>query len=355
MSYAFFKDFTNNIPNLQDQVAFKRQLMREDAKSDAWRAETKRILAQMAQMDKDTEERQNKVNPQTGKSLRQAGIDAIDARNAREKEAEDNLRRDRPNLAASIAFTSQSNAASSSFEPLRAPRIGERKKNQINARPQTWVGMNPESDLDAFNALSSEDQARVASGLRTGRLTDMQKAQAGRVAASRAKGRNNSLGANVVSGSNAIEKVVDERKSNAMGGAAGAGSFAREWGKDPDSIKTQKSMAVRTPRERLAMLDAQKEEGLRQFREKGKLDKSFVSSVNKFANAGPAQSETLQKFGQNSRQPMATSEEGRLARDREDNGQLSSATPSVSAKPEEKTKSSLSGGDVSSRLAKMKK
>jgi hypothetical protein len=183
----------------------------------------------------------------------------------------------------------------------------------------------------------------------------MQKAQASNVAASQAKGGNNSLGANVVSGSNAIEKVVDERKSNAMGGAAGAGSFAREWGKDPDSIKTQKSMAVRTPRERLAMIDAQKEEGLRQFREKGKLDKSFVSSVNKFSNSAPAQSETLQKFGQNSRQPMATSEEGRLSRDREDNGQLSSATPSVSPKPEEKTKTILNGGDVISRLEKMKK
>ena len=82
---------------------------------------------------------------------------------------------------------------------------------------------------------------------------------------------------------------------------------------------------------------------------------SFVSSVNKFSNSAPAQSETLQKFGQNSRQPMATSEEGRLARDREDNGQLSSATPNVSAKPEEKTKSILNGGDVISRLARMKK
>ena len=331
MPYDFFKDFTNNIPNLQDQVAFKRQLRREDAKSDSVHAESKRILAQMAQMDKDTAERQNKVNPQTGKSYMQAANDAVAGRNAREKEAADNLRRDRPNLAARIEFSSQSIARSAS-----------------------GTGSNANSDLAAFNALSPEDQARVAPTQRTGRLTDMQKAQASNVAASQAKGRNNSLGANVVSGSNAIEKVVDERKSNAMGGAAGAGSFAREWGKDPDSIKTQKSMAVRTPRERLAMIDAQKEEGLRQFREKGKLDKSFVSSVNKFANAGPAQSETLQKFGQNSRQPMATSEEGRLARDREDNGQLSSATPNVSAKPEEKNKTILNGGDVISRLAKMK-
>ena len=52
MPYEFFKDFTNNIPNLQDQVAFKRQQMNEDAKSDALRAETQRMLAQMAQMDK---------------------------------------------------------------------------------------------------------------------------------------------------------------------------------------------------------------------------------------------------------------------------------------------------------------
>jgi len=332
MSYAFFKDFTNNIPNLQDQVAFKRQLMSEDAKSDALKLETQRMLAQMAEMDKKTAERQNKVNPQTGKSYMQVASDASKGKQEREQAASDSLRKDRPNLAARIDFSSQSIARSAS-----------------------GTGANANSDLDAFNALSPEDQARVAPTQRTGRLTDMQKAQAGRVAASQAKGGNNSLGANVVSGSNAIEKVVDERKSNAMGGAAGAGSFAREWGKDPDSIKTQKSMAVRTPRERLAMIDAQKEEGLRQFREKGKLDKGFVSSVNKFSNSAPAQSETLQKFGQNSRQPMATSEEGRLARDREDNNQLSSATPNVSAKPEEKIKSILSGGDVISRLARMKK
>ena len=332
MSYAFFKDFTNNIPNLQDQVAFKRQLMREDAKSDALRAETQRMLAQMTQMDKDREARDNKINPSTGKSLKQVSDEAFKSKKAREQAADDRFRQDRPNLAARIDFSSQSIARSAS-----------------------GTGSNANSDLDAFNALSPADQARVAPTQRTGRLNDMQKAQAGRVAASQAKGGNNSLGANVVSGSNAIEKVVDERKSNAMGGAAGAGSFAREWGKDPDSIKTQKSMAVRTPRERLAMIDAQKEEGLRQFREKGKLDKGFVSSVNKFSNSAPAQSETLQKFGQNSRQPMATSEEGRLARDREDNGQLSSATPNVSAKPEEKNKTILNGGDVISRLARMKK
>ena len=299
-------------------LRFKQFLLIEDAKSDAVYFKSKRMLAQSAQMYKDTEERQNKVNPQTGKSLRQAGKDAVAGRNAREKEAADNLRRDRPNLAASIAFSSQSIARSAS-----------------------GTGSNANSDLTAFNALSSEDQARVAPTLRTDRLTDMQKAQAGRVAASIAKKRDNTenkLGANVVSGSNAIEKVVDERKSNAMGGAAGAGSFARAWGEDPDSLKTQKSMAVRTPRERLAMIDAQYQEGLRQFREKGKLDKGFVSSVNNFSNSAPAESETLQKFGQNSRQPMATSEEGRLARDREDNGQLSPATPNVSPNSKEKNK-----------------
>ena len=324
--------YKNLSEQLQDQVAFKQQLLIEDAKSDAVHAESKRILAQIAQMDKDREERDNKINPSTGKSLKQVSDEAFKSKKAREQAADDRFHQESPNLAARIDFSSQSIARSAS-----------------------GTGSNANSDLAAFNALSPEDQARVAPTQRTSRLTDMQKAQASNVAASQAKGRNNSLGANVVSGSNAIAKVVDERNSNAMGGAAGAGSFAREWGKDPDSIKTQKSMAVRTPRERLAMIDAQYQEGLRQFRENGKLDKGFVSSVNKFSNAGPAQSETLQKFGQNSRQPMATSEEGRLARDREDNDQLSPATPNVSAKPEEKTKSSLSGSDVSSTLARMKK
>jgi hypothetical protein len=71
-----------------------------------------------------------------------------------------------------------------------------------------------------------------------------------------------------------------------MGGQAAAGSFARSWQEDPTSLRTQRSMAVRTDREKLAMNDALYQEGMKQFKEKGKLSQSHVDAVNQFSKFG---------------------------------------------------------------------
>jgi hypothetical protein len=89
-----------------------------------------------------------------------------------------------------------------------------------------------------------------------------------------------------------------------MGGQAAAASYVRSWQEDPTSLRTQRSMAVRTDREKLAMNDAMYQEGLRQFKENGKLDPKHVAMVNQFAKSNKAPSDTLQQFGQATSQPL---------------------------------------------------
>jgi hypothetical protein len=66
-------------------------------------------------------------------------------------------------------------------------------------------------------------------------------------------------------------------------------------------------MAVRTPAERLAMNDAIYQEGLRQFRENGRLSPGHVDMVNRFAKSGPKETEEYKQFGAATREPLPQS------------------------------------------------
>jgi hypothetical protein len=287
-----FKDHLIFSNNFQDAA---NQLRLHEALSQKTKDDSKALLDTIAKMDADRAARQNKVNPTTGKSYldvaNQATKESLDR--ARSRENYDELAKTAPNLAARARFSSQSIARS--------------------ATPGTVTGVagqggtNSESDLTSFNSLSAEDQARVAPTQSTKRLEDMRKAQYGRAQASLARGQNNALGANVVAGQNTINKVLDDRKNNAMGGPNAAASYVRSWQEDPTSLRTQRSMAVRTDREKLAMNDAMYQEGLRQFKEKGKLSPGHVDMVNRFAKSGQRPTEEFKQFGAATREPLPQS------------------------------------------------
>jgi len=261
---------TNYYKNLCEQLQEKINLIEAEL-SKKTKDDSKALLDAIAKMDADKIARQNKVNPITGRSYidvaREASKESL--RRASERENFDELSKTMPNLAARMRFSSQSIARSA------APG-----------------GSNAYSDLASFGALSPEDQNRVAPTQSSKRLKDMQNAQYKISSTNVALGRGGQpMGDNLASGMGTIDKVLDDRKGP-MGGKAGAASFVRSWQEDPTSQKTQQSMALRTPRERIAMLDAMKEEGLRQFREKGRLDPRHVEMVNQFDKFGPKQSET---------------------------------------------------------------
>jgi hypothetical protein len=263
-----FKDHLIFSNNLQDAA---NQLRLHEALSQKTKDDSKALLDTIAKMDADRAARQNKVNPTTGKSYldvaNQATKDSLDR--ARSRENYDELAKTAPNLAARARFSSQSIARSA------APGAVTGVAGQ--------GGSTRYSDINAMSTLSAEDQARVAPTLNTKRLEDMRAAQYSNSQDAVRQGRGGAaLGASKVSALNTINATIDSRKNNAMGGPAAAGSFARSWQEDPTSLRTQKSMAVRTDREKLAMNDAMYQEGLRQFRENGKLDSNHVDMVNQF-------------------------------------------------------------------------
>jgi hypothetical protein len=267
--------------------SFKQFLLNEAPLSPATQNETKALLAQMAKMDADKAARQNKVNPSTGRSYMDTANQATQASLDRERSREnfDELAKTMPNQAARARFNTQSAARSA------APG-----------------GMNANSDMASFGALSQEDQNRVASTQSTARLQSMRQAQYSTSSQNVAQGRaGQAMGGNRASGINAINAELEDRRTNAMGGKDAAASYARTWQEDPTSLRTQQSMAVRTPRERLAMMDAMKEEGLRQIREKGKLDPKHVEMVNQFGKSAPKETETSAAFGRASREPIGGS------------------------------------------------
>lgn len=276
-----FKDHLIFSNNFQDAA---NQLRLHEALSQKLKDENKTLFDTIAKMDADRERRQNKINPTTGKSYldvaNQATKESLER--ASSKENYDELAKTAPNLAARARFNSQSAARSASN-----------------------TGMNSYSDMASFGALSPEDQNRVAPTQNTRRLQDMRQAQYNISSENVTRGRANaSMGDNRASGINAINRELEDRKTNAMGGKAAAGSFAKSWSQDPYSERTRQSMEVRTPRERLAMLDALHQEGLKQFREKGKLDSNHVDMVNRFADMGEKESPELTAFGGASREPL---------------------------------------------------
>ncbi len=283
--------FSNNI---QDAA---RQLRLQEALSQKTKDDNKSLLDTIAKMDADRAARQAKVNPTTGKSYldvaNQATKDSL-AR-AASRENYDELAKTAPNLAARARFGSESRAQSAT--PGAASGVAGQG------------GSTRYSDINAMSTLSAEDQTRVAPTLSTKRLEDMRAAQYSNSQDAARQGRGGAaLGASKVSALNTINATIDSRKNNAMGGQAAAGSFARSWQEDPTSLRTQKSMAVRTDREKLAMNDALYQEGMKQFKEKGKLSQSHVDTVNQFSKFGSKPSDTLQQFGQATRQPLNAGE-----------------------------------------------
>ena len=288
-----FKDHLIFSNNFQDAA---NQLRLHEALSQKIKDDNKALLDTIAKMDADRAARQNKVNPTTGKSYldvaNQATKESLDR--ARSKENYDELAKAAPNLAARARFGSQSIAQSAA--PGAVTGIAGQG------------GSTPNSDINALYTLSPEDQTRVAPTLSTKRLEDMRKAQYSNSQTAVQQGRgSSSLGASKVNALNLINKTIDDRKNNAMGGQAAARSFAKSWQEDPDSLRTQRSMAARTDREKLAMNDAMYQEGLRQFKEKGKLSPEHVDMVNRFAKSGQRPTEEFKQFGASTREPLPQS------------------------------------------------
>lgn len=287
-----FKDHLIFSNNFQDAA---NQLRLHEALSQKTKDETKAMLDQMAKMDADRAARQAKINPTTGKSYLDVANQATKESLARASSREnyDELAKTAPNLAARAKFSSQSRAQSAT--PGAASGVAGQG------------GTTRYSDINAMSTLSAEDQARVAPTLSTKRLEDMRAAQYSNSQDAVQQGRGNAaLGTSKVSALNTINATIDARKNNAMGGPNAAASYVRSWQEDPTSLRTQRSMAVRTDREKLAMNDAIYQEGLRQFKEKGKLDSKHVEMVNQFAKFGSKPSDTLQQFGQATKQPLNT-------------------------------------------------
>lgn len=289
-----FKDYQFLSINIQDAV---NQFRLQEELSQKTKDETKALLDTIAKMDADRAARQAKVNPTTGKSYLDVANQATRESLARaaSKENYDELAKTAPNLAARARFGSQSRAQSA------APGAVSGVAGQ--------GGTNRYSDLRAMSTLSAEDQARVAPTMSTKRLEDMRAAQYSNSQNAVQQGRGNTpLGTSKVSALNTINATIDSRKNNAMGGPAAAASFARSWQEDPTSLRTQRSMATRTPRERMAINDALYQEGLRQFRENGKLNQNFVNTVNQFDRFNSKPSDTFQQFSQATRQPLNANE-----------------------------------------------
>jgi len=277
---------SNYYKNLCEELQEKINLIEAEL-SKKTKDDSKALLDAIAKMDADRAARQAKVNPTTGKSYldvaNQATKDSL-AR-AASRENYDELAKTAPNLAARARFNSQSIARSGT--PGAASGVAGQG------------GSTRYSDINAMSTLSAEDQARVAPTLSTKRLEDMRAAQYSNSQDAVRQGRGGAaLGASKVSALNTINSTIDSRKNNAMGGKAAAGSFARSWQEDPTSLRTQKSMAVRTGREKLAMIDALYQEGMKQFKEKGKLSQGHIDAVNQFS-----------KFGSKPKMPLPAPEE----------------------------------------------
>ncbi len=226
--------------------------------------ETRAILDQIEKMDAEREARENKVDPKTGLTYRERTNQLVQQGLDRQRSIEnyDNVAETMPALAARMRFNSQSRARSASP-----------------------YGTSGQSDMDSLATLSPEEQASVVATQSNARLKAMLKAQYDTSSNNVSQGRNQKLGASKVSAINAIYRQIADRRDNAMGGKAVAASYVRSWQADPTSERTQQSMAVRTPQERLAMLDAMDVEAKRQFRENGKLDPNFVKMMNQFNNS----------------------------------------------------------------------
>jgi len=279
-----FKDHLIFSNNFQDAA---NQLRLHEAMSQKMKDEIKATLAMQAKADADRAARDNAPDPFDPTKTRKQRTDELVGQaleRQRKKENLDDLDVG-PNLKARMRFSDQSRAQSA------APGVVSGVAGQ--------GGPNRYSDLHAMSTLSAEDQARVAPTLSTKTLEDMRAAQYSNSQAP--------LGASKVSALNTINATIDSRKNNAMGGPNAAASYVRSWQQDPTSLQTQRSMAVRTPAERLAMYDAMKQEGLRQFRENGKLDPNHVAMVNQFAKFGPKETEVSRKFGEATRQALPQS------------------------------------------------
>jgi len=289
-----FKDHLIFSNNFQDAA---NQLRLHEAMSQKMKDEIKATLAMQAKADADRAARDNAPDPFDPTKTRKQRTDELVGQaleRQRRKENLDDLDVG-PNLKARMRFSDQSRARSA------APGAVSGVAGQ--------GGPTRYSDINAMSTLSAEDQARVAPTLSTKRLEDMRAAQYSNSQDAARQGRGGAaLGASKVSALNTINATIDSRKNNAMGGQAAAGSFARSWQEDPTSLRTQRSMAVRTDREKLAMNDALYQEGMKQFKEKGKLSQSHVDTVNQFSKFGSKPSDTLQQFGQATRQPLNAGE-----------------------------------------------
>ena len=267
--------------------------------SQKMKDEIKATLAMQAKADADRAARDNAPDPFDPTKTRKQRTDELVGQaleRQRRKENLDDLDVG-PNLKARMRFSDQSRARSA------APGAVSGVAGQ--------GGPTPDSDLDSFLSLSPEDQKRVAPTIHHKRIEDMRTAQYNRstenVRQAHEQGKfAPQLGASKVNALNLIDKTIDDR-NKPMGGPNGAAIWVRSWQEDPTSLRTQRSMVVRTPAERLAMNDAIYQEGLRQFRENGKLDPNHVAMVNQFAKFGPKETEVSKKFGEATREALPQS------------------------------------------------
>lgn len=144
----------------------------------------------------------------------------------------------------------------------------------------------PVSDLESFVSASPDQQQRIIKAAPTRdleKLTDTQyRIAKGYVEAGNP---NKKMGENRVNAMNAVYNELEDRKSP-LGGSAVRQSFVDTWMRDPNSVRTEKSMTAigTTPGINLAMLDTFDKEAKRQFNtnKDKRLSPEFIDTVNNF-------------------------------------------------------------------------
>lgn len=284
-----FQDHLHFFPNPVDNFnLMKQKKLSEDSISDALKQiDFKKFASNIVDRaeEEDTEDQKPSLSPATPEpkpapvQSKPASSPRRDYRDVAAEATRASLERQNrqttipgmPALSAHREFTSQSIARSA------APGAVSGVAGQ--------GGSTPYSDIAALGAMTPEKQASVVPGLGTKRLQDMRQAQYSTSKQNVAAGKGSQkMGDNRASAVNAINAELEDRRTNPMGGKDAAASYVRSWQQDPSGLRTQQSMAVRTPRERMAMLDAMNIEAKKQFKEKGKLDPKFVEALNKLKN-----------------------------------------------------------------------
>ncbi len=274
--------YKNLCETLQEQLNYLENKLNEQFLDDR-----NRLLDQLKQMDDYRARKEQEAHPLDPTKTRKQYDDDVMAGAMARKKARDNYENLPPSLGARARY--------------RAGVRAQMNPAQQRGEEVITLGQQNYGDLTSFVSLSPEDQDIVLPSLGSSNIRgmlDSQRRQSqynvnfGRADKPVGYTRDGSSvsGAPRVSALNKLSSELDDRKSNAMGGRYAAQSFARSWSEDPTSERTQRSMSVRTPKERVAMTDALEAEGRRIMKEKGTKSpewRAHIQAVNEFGRNNP--------------------------------------------------------------------